>query len=105
MRLVQALLILLSVGLISASAGAEQIRISADCYAFFKQYKNDPQAMYFALSEDGRSCGYSYCPKTPCASSGMSAVAIKACQKDSNGSTCHAISNGVTETDFAVVPN
>ncbi len=105
MKIIQALSIILAIGLVSVAAQAEQIRISADCYAFFKQYKSDPQATYFALSEDGRSCGYSYCPKTPCASSGMSAVAIKACQKDSNGSTCHAISNGVTETDFAVVPN
>lgn len=103
MRLIQALSIILGIGMISEVALAEQIRISPDCFAFFKQYKQDPQAMYFALSEDGQSCGYSYCPKTPCASSGMSAVAVKSCQKGANGSECRAINNSLSETDFKVV--
>ena len=64
-----------------------QIVRSTDCVRAFKHYVGTFFPYYFALSEDGTACGYTYCIST-CAKSFSPYAAIMECENVSNGQSC-----------------
>ena len=71
----------------SDSFGQGPINISSNIVASFEKYKSGPGPSYFAISEDGRRAGWSYCTAGPdgCMGGGLPfSIAINACQRNSD---------------------
>jgi len=70
--------LLVGKGVINLSPGVEE---------GFEQYKGERSPGHFAVSADGRSAHYSYCPDGRCLHGSKNNV-IYACEKRSKGSLC-----------------
>lgn len=64
----------------------------------YERFKRLPGRLYFAISEDGRSAGWSYCKEFgPCKRSGARSRAVYFCERYSKGVPCriYADMNGI----------
>lgn len=80
--------------------GEGPITMTPRINAAFEKYKLGPGPEYFAVSQDGRTYGWSYCVAgiDSCRGGGLPGmIAIKACERGSNGVPCkiYARSNWV----------
>ena len=60
---------------------------STNCQQAFKRYKRAFYPHYFAVSEDGKACGFTYC-STACQKTSSPIQALKECEGVSNGRPC-----------------
>lgn len=67
----------------------EPIPLSSGARNFFAKYSALPTSGYFAVSEDGRSAGYTYCEDwAGCSGIGNAGEAIAVCEQYSRGVPC-----------------
>ena len=64
-----------------------QLARSTDCAKAYQHYQRSFYPHYFAISEDGRACGYTYCT-SGCAKSSSPVQALKECEGVSGGRSC-----------------
>lgn len=62
--------------------GKGPLTLSPEVQACYNQYKSHEFSGYFAVSIDGKSCGYSYCPWDYCTGNSIR-IAIQACEANS----------------------
>lgn len=72
---------------------------STDCEAAFAAYQRQFKAHYFALSQDGKVCVYSYCA-TGCRPTNLRQRALYRCERQSKGVPCRIHAYG-----GKVIPN
>ena len=66
----------------------EPIRLSPSVRAFFQQYQALPAPLYFAVSKDGKSAGYTYCPDGGNCAGNAPYGALENCRARANGEPC-----------------
>ncbi len=60
---------------------------STDCAKAYQRYMRTFYPHYFALSDDGRACGYTFC-NSGCVRTSSPIQALKECEGVSNGRSC-----------------
>lgn len=60
---------------------------SSDCKAAFAKYQRLFKPLYFALSQDGKVCVYSYC-RTTCRPTSLRQRTLYRCDRQSKGVPC-----------------
>ena len=76
---------------------------STNCEQAYKRYLRALYPHYFALSEDGKACGFTYCTSA-CAKTSSPVQALKECEGVSNGQPCSVYAfrgNVVSKTGVA----
>ena len=76
-----------------AAAGSGPILISKQVEKGFEEYKKLQNPSHFAVSENGRYYGYSYCSETRCLKEGQS-VALYSCKQSAGSTPCKIFASG-----------
>ena len=71
----------------------KQIDLKPEVKAGFHEYKKLPYPAYFAVTENGRTFGYSFCDSSGCRGNAMM-VAIYSCERYSNDAPCKIYAKG-----------
>jgi hypothetical protein len=97
LRLVFTVVALSSCQSSEAYYGRGKLDLSWVVRARFADYLKEPSANVFAVSEDGNSFNYRYCPtQTRCSSEDAVYYAIKGCEINSGGVPCKVYAMGST---------
>ena len=73
--------------------GSEPILISKRVEQGFEKYKKLQNPGHFAVSENGRYYGYSYCSDTKCRKGGQS-IALRSCKRSAGTIPCKIFASG-----------
>ena len=79
--------ILLAGCALESPRGSGPITVSKRVQQGFEKYKAEQAPGYFAVSEDGRTYGYSFCQDLKCRAGGQH-VALRSCGNRTTTSTC-----------------
>jgi hypothetical protein len=95
-RLLAALLLCVLVPSARAQeTGKGELWMHQTAWDYYEQFRRDQGRAYFAVSTNGISAGYSYCPGLRCLPLDGKNQAISACQRDDSGlpGTCYIFAN------------
>lgn len=90
-------LALTACGLAGESTWRKPIELSPRVQAAYDAYGKLPSPSHFAVSEDGRHYGYTYCPEasgSACGDRGVRFMAIRNCEHSSGGAECRIYAIG-----------
>ncbi|MBT3790161.1 MAG: hypothetical protein HN725_22680 [Alphaproteobacteria bacterium] len=74
--------------------GSGKITLTEKSKARFEDYLKLDMPLYFAISDDGNSIGYTFCPSANCADYSARYSAIQYCEVNSNGKACRIYAHG-----------
>jgi len=81
-----------------------QLARSTDCGKAYEHYMRSFYPHYFAVSEDGLACGYTYCISA-CAKTSSPDGALRECENVSNGRSCAVYAfRGAVVSKTGIVP-
>ena len=95
-RFAMPVIVIASMAILGCAAqgpGQGPLSVSNNVASGYERFKKDVGAAYFAVSEDGRTYGYSYCTDFVCRGNAR-AGAIAACERSSRGAACYIFASG-----------
>jgi hypothetical protein len=92
--LLACVLVIATHGLAQAQdVGSGPLTLSPGVADAYERFRSLPDPLFFAVTKDGRSAGWSYCQSLPCAPWKGRIRAVRSCERASGGRACYIFAN------------